>query len=132
MTIGCWVLLIVGIIIAIGGIAVALYYAHDEDFAVAITVFLVTLVVGAACIIGPIVYSNTEEGKRALKDQQSNFGNEIERTIKVIDIYGDVIQEYSGKFDVETNNDRYILFDDENGKRHIIYFGTSTIIIDEK
>ena len=98
----------------------------------AITAFVAGILLGAALIIGPIIYSNTEAGKRALKDQKSNFGDGIERTIKVVDISGDVIQEYSGKFDVETDNDRYILFDDQDGKRHIIYFGTSTIIIDEK
>ena len=44
---------------------------------------------------------------------------------------GDLIQEYEGKFDIEYNEHR-IKFDDENGKRHLIYHDTGTVIIDEK
>ena len=75
-------------------------------------------------------YQNTESGARALKTQESNFNNGIERKVSVYDIQGDLIQEYSGKFDLEYDDDR-ILFDDENGLRHIIYYPTGTVIIDE-
>lgn len=75
-------------------------------------------------------YQNTESGARALKTQESNFNNGIERKVSVFDIQGDLIQEYSGKFDLEYDDDR-ILFDDENGLRHIIYYPTGTVIIDE-
>ena len=74
--------------------------------------------------------THTEDGKRALKTQQSNFSGGIERKVTVYDIEGDVIAEYRGKFDVEYDNDR-ILFDDENGMRHIIYYPTGNVIIDE-
>ena len=74
--------------------------------------------------------NHTERGKRAIKTQQSNFGGGIERKVTVYDIEGDVIAEYRGKFDVAYDNDR-ILFDDENGMRHIIYYPTGNVIIDE-
>ena len=54
----------------------------------------------------------------------------IDRTVKVYDVNGKLIQEYDGKFDIEYDDDR-IVFDDENNKRHIIYYPTGTIIIDE-
>ena len=81
-------------------------------------------------VAGWFYCTHTEGGKRALKTQQSNFDGGIERKVTVYDIEGDVIAEYRGKFDVEYDNDR-ILFDDENGMRHIIYYPTGNVIIDE-
>ncbi len=81
-------------------------------------------------VAGWFYCTHTEDGKRALKTQQSNFGGGIERKVTVYDIEGDIIAEYRGKFDVEYDNDR-ILFDDENGMRHIIYYPTGNVIIDE-
>lgn len=68
---------------------------------------------------------------RACKDYQSDIGGGLYRTVKVYDIDGDLLAEYTGKFDIETDHSTYILWDDEMGKRHIIYFTTATIIIDE-
>lgn len=75
-------------------------------------------------------FNNTASGARALKTQQSNFDNGINRVITVYDIEGDVIQQYEGKFDIDYSDER-ILFDDEQGNRHIIYFKTGTVIVTE-
>ena len=75
-------------------------------------------------------YNNTAVGRRALKSQKSNFGKGIEREIKVYDINGKIIESYKGKFDIEYEDDK-ILFDDENNIRHIIYFKTGTVIVNE-
>ena len=72
----------------------------------------------------------TETGKRNLKSQKSDFSGGIERTVTIYNIDGEVIKTYSGKFDVEHNSER-IIFDDDKGKRHIIYYTTGTITIDE-
>ncbi len=72
----------------------------------------------------------TEEGRRSIKDFQSNVGGGIERVVKVYDMEGDLIASYQGRFDVAYDSSR-IIFDDENGKRHIIYYTTGTVIIDE-
>lgn len=69
--------------------------------------------------------------KRLVKDLTSNVSGGIPRHVKVYDINGELIEEYKGTFDIETTNNNYILFDDENGLRHIIYFTTGTVIIDE-
>lgn len=75
-------------------------------------------------------YSNTESGKRAMKSQEANFNAGIERRVEVYDVEGELIKEYEGRFDVTYDDDR-ILFDDENGHRHIIYYSTGNVIIDE-
>ena len=76
-------------------------------------------------------FNNTAAGSRALKTQQSSLNNGIERTVRVYDVNGQLIQQYEGKFDVDYDDNR-IIFDDEHSKRHIIYYPTGTVIIDEK
>jgi hypothetical protein len=76
--------------------------------------------------------SCTEACDRTCKDIGSNYNGGLYRTVKVYDINGNLIAEYEGKFDVETDNESYILWDDELGKRHIIYYTTFNVIIDEK
>lgn len=96
---------------------------------------IVTAVICAVLIVATFFgmrwyYGNTESGKRALKTQDSNFNAGIERRVEVYDVEGDLIREYEGRFDVTYDDDR-ILFDDENGKRHVIYYSTGNVIIDE-
>lgn len=68
---------------------------------------------------------------RYIKDLDSNYGGGLHRTVRVYDMEGDLVAEYSGKFDIETDHTNYILWDDEQGKRHIIYFSTFNVIVDE-
>lgn len=75
-------------------------------------------------------FNHTASGKRAFKTQESSLNNGILRTVEVYDATGGLIKTYNGKFDVKYDSDR-ILFDDENGKRHVIYYPTGTVIIDE-
>ena len=98
--------------------------------------------IGFGCIIGGFIcviimmimiryFNSNATGRRAFKTQESNFNNGIERIVKVYDVNGKLITEYDGKFDITYDDDR-ILFDDENGKRHIVYYPTGTVVIDEK
>ena len=89
-----------------------------------------TMVVAAILLC--VVLCSCSTCERACKDYQSDVGGGLYRTVKVYDIEGDLVAEYTGKFDIETDHDTYILWDDEMGKRHIIYFSTFNIIIDEK
>lgn len=81
--------------------------------------------------LGLILCSCTEGCARACKDFDSDLNGGLNRTVKVYDIDGELVAEYSGKFDIETDHSTYILWDDEDGKRHIIYFSTFNVIIDE-
>lgn len=132
MTIGSWILCVLGVVTVILGVIFAINLAKDDESGSAVGALIMAVIVGGAMIVGPIVYSTTEKGQRALKDQESNFTGGISRTVEVYDINGNLIKSYEGKFDIETDKDNYILFDDENGQRHIIYFTTGTIIVDEK
>ena len=74
-------------------------------------------------------HNNTESGKRALKTQESEL-HALSRVVTVYDVDGHVVKEYKGKFDIDYNDNR-IIFDDENGLRHIIFLKTGAVTIDE-
>lgn len=120
------------IIIAIIVIIAAMNWNRASGYIKFITIIASILV--AAIVIGGICWWSfgTEAGKRAYKDQQSNIAGGLERIIQVFDVNGDLIKEYSGKFDIEADaGTNYILFDDEYGKRHMIFYTTGTVTIDE-
>lgn len=76
-------------------------------------------------------FSYTAAGARMTKDFKSGLHG-LEREITITAEDGREIYHYSGKCDIETQ-DKYILFEDENGKRQTIYWGAlDTIIIQEK
>lgn len=135
MTVGALILIILGVIIILGGLIIGVMFCCDDAKESGIATIVVCLIIGATLIVGTTIYLNTESGKRAIKDTQSEFGGGIERTVSVYDVNGELIKTYEGKFDVEVGNSSgnpYIVFDDENNKRHIVYYTTGTILIDEK
>lgn len=75
-------------------------------------------------------YGNTESDKQAYKTQNSNLNCGIEKTVEIYDSTGNLIKQYSGKFDIDYKYDK-IIFNDENGKRHVICHTTGTVIVDE-
>ena len=91
---------------------------------------IVALVVFALC---SCTLTGCASCQRFLKSWDSNMQNGLQRSIEVYDINGEKIKEYSGKFDYTFDDDTgRILFDDENDKRHVIFPGTSTVLIDEQ
>ena len=135
MTVGALLSIIFGVIIIIVGVIYTFMAIQDEAIGIGITCFIVSFLIGIALISGAIFYLNTETGKRAIKDMESNLDGGINRVVNVYDVNGEIIKTYEGKFDVEVGNAHgspYILFDDENNKRHIVYYTTGTIFIDEK
>ena len=130
MTIGGWIAF--GVIVSMMAIIGVALYINAESIAARICIVAVVGVAAIALLFGMRwFFNNTEKGKRAFKTQESNLGGGLEREINVYDMEGDLIATYSGKFDVTHDNSR-ILFDDENGKRHTIYYSTGTVTIDEK
>lgn len=131
MTVGAWILFVIIALFIIGvGFAFGFVASGDRNMGAALG-GVIGLVISLVILMGMFwYYNNTAEGARALKSQESNFNMGIKRKVTVYDMEGDVIQEYEGKFDVEYDNDR-ILFDDDKGLRHIIYYPTGTVIIDE-
>lgn len=95
-------------------------------------VTLVAIVMIAGLWLGSnYYYTNTARGLRKSRDYKSNISLGVDRTVSVMEDDGNVIYTYSGKIDIETDNDNYILFDDEEGKRHIIYKGATQMILVE-
>ena len=112
------------------GIFLAAYYSDINVVGTISSIVAAILVCAGIWGLSAWYYGNTEEGKRAIKTQESNLGGGITREVKVYDVEGDIIATYKGRFDIEYDNDR-ILFDDENGNRHIIYYPTGNVIVDE-
>lgn len=130
MTIGGWIAY--GVIAAIIGVFGLLAACLVENAIGRIAVVLVAVAAVVLLLVGmKWFYKNTERGKRAFKTQESNLDGGLERVVKVYDMNGELIVEYEGKFDVTHDSNR-LLFDDENGKRHTVYYSTGTVTIDEK
>ena len=129
MTIGA---IILDIVLLLTVILIALYIGCDFGSVVAgLTTFIIGILLLVCLVFGQLwYYNNAESGKRAIKSQESNFKGGITREVKVYDVNGKIIQEYKGKFDIDYDDDR-IIFDDEKGNRHVIYYPTGTIIVDE-
>jgi amino acid permease len=129
MTIGAIVLLVM---LAIFGVFAVVSAFVMADSKCGIIVLLVAILVLLSCFFGfKWYYSSTASGMRAVKDQQSNLNNGLNREITITAEDGREIYHYKGKCDIETQ-DRYILFEGEDGLRRTIYWGiTDTIIIEE-
>ena len=128
MTIGFWIAAIITGFVGIIFSAVVWWFNNKigENILI-ITMFVILLIIG-----GGLWYcNNTAGGIRAMKDQQSNLSNGLMREITITAEDGREIFHYVGKCDIETNGN-YILFEDENGLRQMIYWGiTDTIIVSE-
>ena len=126
MTIGAWVgfgfCAVIILIIAIG-------VACSAENTVVTIVSILTAVALCFGVYEGIhwLMNNTAGGQRAIKTQESNFNGGLERTVTVYSYDGDILGEWSGKFDV-TENDQETFFDID-GHRVIIQGG---IIINEE
>ena len=129
MTIGAILLLII-IALTIG--IIPIYFFVNYYATAGVISLLVCIIIFIGCVAGFVWYYNsTASGARALKDQQSNFNKGLNREITITAEDGREIYHYKGKCDIETQ-DRYILFEGEDGLRRTIYWGiTDTIIIEE-
>ena len=131
MTVYGWIIyfIIVGIVTFFTIVFLQESYVEKKTIVIIVVIEAALLIVLLCGMVWR--YNNTESGKRAFKTQESNLSGGLNREINVYDIDGDLIRSYSGKFDV-THDDNRIMFDDENGKRHTVYYGAGTITIDEK
>lgn len=99
-----------------------------------IIVLVIEVILLVAMVGGCAAYhTKTESGKRSLKTWQSETTGGIDRTVTVYDINGEEVAKYTGRFDVEESSQEGVVkikFDCD-GKRHIIYAQTGTVLIDE-
>ncbi len=128
MVVFVWVLIAICIVAAI---CLTVYAASESSIITAVVAWLVCIT-----ICGLLIFALyfTEAGKRAQKSMHSQVDGGLNRCVKVYDVKGELIAEYKGKFDVAesaTEGITKVKFDCD-GKRHIIYGSTGTIIIDEE
>lgn len=120
----CGLLSLIGIVALIVGIKTD----ETEILISGAVATLISVLLTGLCIW---FFSCTAAGARMTKDFKSGLHG-LEREITITAEDGREIYHYSGKCDIETQ-DKYILFEDENGKRQTIYWGAlDTIIIQEK
>ena len=121
-------------IIAVFGLSVTIISLANGSPTGSVGSLLVTIIILFAFVgVSRWYNTSTASGARAVKDQQSELSNGLERSIVVTAEDGREIYRYEGKCDIETDNDNYILFEDANHKRIIIYKGVQdTIIVSEK
>ena len=119
MTIGGWILFgLIAICAVIGGVAGLIECETGAGKALSV-------IIATAVILGSLFgmlwyYGNTASGQRALVDQKSDLNNGIERTVTVYTADGNIIAQYTGNIDIDTNDGGYVKFDFE-GKRYIYY-----------
>lgn len=154
LTIGNWIL--VGILIIIGIIVtgcIGSWYYNDYEFESGLgnhnkiyhkhrlLGFIVTGIISLIIVVGTIFvfhwyHTSFASGIRSYKDFKSNINNGIYREITITNEDGKVIYDYTGKCDVEEQeevDERKLKFENEQGKRVIIYYGiTDTVKIIEK
>ena len=136
MTIGWWVLACgigaAGIVTTIIVGKHAMDYGDNVFLRCLVAILITAVLFGGVIGIGYWYCNCTADGARAMKDQQSNLDNGLHREIIVTAEDGREIFYYKGKCDIETDHSAYILFEDEDGYRHIIYKGVQdTIIVNE-
>ncbi len=91
---------------------------------------LIIMLMIAAIIAGFFVMSGCASVRRFGKTISSDFKNGLQREIIVYDAVGNELFRQAGKFDVDYSEER-VLYDDEQGNRHVIYFKTGTVVINE-
>lgn len=130
MTIAGWIIFaIIAAIIAMPTISFAMS-CMSKGGAVAISISGAVLIL--ILLAGMLFYyNNTASGKRAFKTQDSNLNDGLYRGIYVYSMNGELIEEYHGKFDVDYDESR-LVFDDEEGLRHVVYYTTGTVVINEE
>lgn len=126
MTIAAWFIFgFICFFIVIGAISVAI---ECENTVTTIVSIVLAVALCAGCYGGIHWYmTSTARGQRAYKSQKSNLAGGLDRTVTVYSYDGDIIGEWTGKFDV-TENDQETFFD-VDGRRVIIQGG---IIINEE
>ena len=144
LTIGNWVFVgFIGLVCLIGIILFCFWWVEEQTTNVKklrIGCF-VAIFLGIAITLGTMFGINwyntsTANGIRHYKDFKSNMNNGIYREITITNENGKVIYDYTGKCDIQEQekvDERKLKFENEQGKRVIIYYGiTDTVKIIEK
>ena len=127
--------IVFGVALAFLLLCLILFWEEMYAKSVRLTAIIAEIIIMVLIIGGCGAYRiNTESGKRGLKSWKSETSGGLNRTVTVYDIKGKEITKYTGRFDVQEDMLEGVIkvkFDDDKGKRHIIYAQTGTVLIDE-
>ena len=98
-----------------------------KKFNIVVLKLLVYALIIVLVIIG-IGLLSPSSTRRNIKSMVSDYTGGLNRTITLYDFNGNKIKSWTGRFDVDDNESR-VFFDDEDGKRVIIYNG---IVVNEE
>lgn len=87
------------------------------------------LIMAAALVTAAAVLAGCQSWQRSIKSIGSNVSG-LERTVTVYSYSGEKIAEYTGKFDIQENDNGTKVLFDLDGKRTIIY--NAIVIAQEK
>lgn len=86
----------------------------------------------ASICFAAVLMSGCSSMSRSVKSFTSDLSGGLEREITVYSATGEELFHQEGKFDVEENEaGSKILYDDENGLRHIVFVGGGTAVVNE-
>ena len=122
--------IIIGLVVATFVAVTVAIFSDRFAFGVIAFFFSFALIAGGLCAFKAWKFENTQTGALEYHTLESNYDGGIEREVIVYNIQGEIIERYQGKFDL-TYDDNRIMFDDEDGKRHMIFYTTSNVIINE-
>ena len=119
IAIGVIIILVVGLVVC--------WTVYSEYYKTAVIVGIIGAIIGTACIM---IGTKSNSFNRFIKDVQSNYSDGLTRTITIQTEDGRTIYTYSGTIDIELDGEqRKIKFEDEKGKRHIIYYGIQDTVM---
>lgn len=140
LTLGNWIFIgVIALFVICGVFLIWLESYHPLKPTIIASLIGLIIIVGLA--LGLNWYNtSTASGKRSYKDFKSEINDGIYREITITNDDGKVIYDYTGKCDIEEQNNtdgsadvRKLKFENEQGKRVIIYYGiTDTVKIIEK
>ena len=131
LTIGNVIWLIVVFVICVLVLGLVVFTSEKENLKKILGIGIPSIFAILGILFGLMVWynTNTESGRRAIKDTQSELNGGIYREITITAEDGREIFYYKGKVDVEMNHtDNYIKFESEDNKRYIIYYGIQDTI----
>lgn len=82
----------------------------------------------ASCLGASLLLGGCASCAREMKTLSSDWGGGLDRTVTLYNYNGQKMQQWSGKFDLSSDNQE-VFFDDQNGKRVIIQGGI--VVVEE-
>lgn len=134
LTIANWI--IIGFIVIIGLVVAGVLYYDDFNSHPKGAIITIVITIIFACAVGFLFnwyHTSTASGIRNYKDFTSEMANGINREITITAEDGREIFHYEGKIDLDMQDENYLRFETQDGKRYNIEYGIQdTVIVVEK